>query len=106
MQKFIQAAKQRAKLFSENCNLQNFSGFDVMAILFSRVFFSVGWLVDVDLVVFFFVNGKSVMRFGVCVNIRRIKIQLRGYICSADKKKYRKKYETTECKFIGRVFWD
>lgn len=41
MQKFIQAAKQRAKLFSENCNLQNFSGFDVTAILFHDIFFFV-----------------------------------------------------------------
>lgn len=31
--------KQRAKLFSENCNLQNFSGFDVTAILFHDFFF-------------------------------------------------------------------
>lgn len=57
MQKFIQAAKQRAKLFSENCNLQNFSGFDVTAILFHDFFF-----VNVDSV---FV--ENVMRFGVCI---------------------------------------
>lgn len=87
MQKFIQAAKQRAKLFSKNCNLQNFSGFDVTAILFTIFFF-----VDVDLA---FV--ENVMRFGVCIYLT-----------------YKNSYEvtyvppknTTECKFIGWVFWD